>query len=68
MFLMHTATMHHLNYSGQESEKQFAVYDSETPVTLIYGQCHQTWYKLLDPKQGFNHAKTSLNPFRTKKF
>ena len=39
-----------LNYCGQESKKQFAVYDSDTPVTLKHGQCHQTWYKLVDLK------------------
>ena len=49
--------MHCLNYNGQESKKQFAVYDSDTPVTLKYGQSHQTWYKLVDPKKGYNHAK-----------
>ena len=30
--------MHHLNYSGQESKEQFAVYDFDTPVTLKQGQ------------------------------
>ena len=29
--------MHHLNYSGQESKKQFAVHDSDTPATLKQG-------------------------------
>ena len=37
--------------------KQFAVYDSDTPVTLKQGQGHQTWYEFLDPKQGHNKAK-----------
>ena len=32
--LFNVSTMHHLNYSGQESKKRFAVYDSDTPVTL----------------------------------
>ena len=38
-------------------KKQFAVYDSDTPVTLKQGQGHQTWYEFLDPKQGHNKAK-----------
>ena len=46
-----------LNYSGQESRKQFAVYDSDTPVTLKQGQGHQTWYDLVDLKQSHNNAK-----------
>ena len=32
--LMCIATLHHLHYSGQESKKQFAIYDSDIPVTL----------------------------------
>ena len=40
------------NYRGQESKEQFAVYDSNTPVTLKQGQGHQTWYEWLDPEQG----------------
>ena len=32
-------------------------YDSDTNVTLKQGQGHQTWYELVDPKQGTNHAK-----------
>ena len=57
--LMCVATMHRLNYSGQESKNQtlktkqnnnnkIAVYDSDVPVTLTG---RQTWHKLLDPKQ-----------------
>ena len=38
-------------------KKQFAVYDSHTPVTLKQGQGHQTWCALVDPKQGYNNAK-----------
>ena len=34
MFLMYVATMQHLNYSGQEYKKIYAVYDSDIPVTL----------------------------------
>ena len=37
-------------------KKQFAVYNSDTPVTLKQGQGHQT-YEMVDPKQGYNHAK-----------
>ena len=43
-------------------KKQFAVYDSDTPVTLKQGQGHQTWYELVDPKQGYNHAKFERPP------
>ena len=38
-------------------KKQSAVYDSDTPVTLKQGQGHQTWYELVDPKQGCNNGK-----------
>ena len=34
IFLMHVAPTHHLHYTGQESKKQFAVCDSDIPVTL----------------------------------
>ena len=34
MFSMNVAAMHCSNYSGQESKHQFAVYDSDIPVTL----------------------------------
>ena len=34
IFSMCVATMHHLNYSGQKSRKQLAVYDADIPVTL----------------------------------
>ena len=54
---MYAATPQLLNYSGQESKKQLAVYDSDTLVTLKWGQGYQTWYKLVDPKQSYNHAK-----------
>ena len=47
----------HLNSSGQESQKQFAVYDSDTPVTWKQGQGQQTWYELVDSKQGYNNAR-----------
>ena len=38
-------------------QKQFAVYDPHTPVTLKQGQGHQTCYEMADPKQGKNDAK-----------
>ena len=40
------------NYSEHKSKEQIAVHDSDTPVTLKQGQGHQTWYELVDPKQG----------------
>ena len=43
-------------------KKQFAAYDSDTPVTLKQGQALQTWYKLVDPKQGYNHTKFERLP------
>ena len=30
--------------------------DSDIPVTLKLDQEHQTWYELVDPKQGYNNA------------
>ena len=50
--LTYVGTIQHLNCGGQESQKQFAVYESHIPVTLK-GQGHQTWY---DPNQGKNNA------------
>ena len=38
---MYVRTLQCLNYGGQECEKQFAVYDSDTPMTLKQGQGHQ---------------------------
>ena len=35
------------NCSGQESKKRFAVYESDTAVTLKQGQDYQTWYELV---------------------
>ena len=45
---MNVAIMHCLDYTGQESKKQFAVYDSDIAAALKYG--NQTWYELVDPK------------------
>ena len=57
IFLIHQITIQYLNYRGQESKEQFVAYDSPTPVTLKQGQGHQTWYKLVETKQGYNNAK-----------
>ena len=35
----------------------FAVYISDTHVTLKQGQDHQTYNDNVNPKQGYNHAK-----------
>ena len=35
--------------------KQFAVYISDTPVTLRQSQGHQTYNDSVDAKQGYNH-------------
>ena len=53
IFLMFIRTIQHLNYSGQESEKQFAVCDSDTSVNLKQNQDHQTWHEFVEPKQSF---------------
>ena len=42
---------------GKKSKKRFAVYDSDTSVTLQQGEGDQTCYELADPKQGYNNAK-----------
>ena len=38
-------------------KKQFAVYDSETSVTLKQGQGDQIRYELVNPKHGYDDAK-----------
>ena len=35
---------------------RFAVQDFDTPQSLKQGHGHQTWYELVDPKQGYNHT------------
>ena len=47
--LTYVVTLRCLNYTGQESKQQSAVYDSDTPVTLKNGQAHQTWCESVDP-------------------
>ena len=57
---------HHtsLNYTGQELKQQqqqqntrFAVYAFYRLVTLKQGQRNQTWYRSIDPKQGYHHVR-----------
>ena len=33
------------------------MYDSDTPVTLKEGEDHQTWYDVVNPKQGYNNTR-----------
>ena len=55
IFLIYVRTKHRLNYGRQESERQLAVYDSDTPVPLKQGKGHQTWwYESVDPNKGYN--------------
>ena len=56
-FSTYLRTIQCLNYGGQEPKTQFAVYDSDTPVTLKQGKGHQTWYKIVNPKQVHNNTK-----------
>ena len=55
--LFNVRTIHCSNYGGKQSKKIFAFYDSDKLVTFKQDQGHQTWYELVDPKQGYNHAK-----------
>ena len=57
VFSVYVTTTQRLNHSGQESKQKFAVHNSDTPVTLKQGQCHQSWYGLTDSKQGYTHAQ-----------
>ena len=34
-------------------------------MTLKYGRGNQTWYELVDPKQGYNYAKFEKPPFNS---
>ena len=54
-----------LKYSGQELElfMQFAVYVSNTNVTLKQGQGHQTYNDNVDLKQGYKHVKFKRSHF-----
>ena len=62
---MYVRTIQRLNYGGQESKEQCAVYDSDTPVTLKQSQGHQTWFELVDPEQGYDNAKFKKKPHLT---
>ena len=44
------------NLKEKKKEKKIAVYVFDT---------HQTWYKLVDPKQGYNHEKFERPPLNT---
>ena len=46
----------------RKKKKLFAVYESDTPVTLKSGQGHQSWYELVDPKLNYNHAEFEQCP------
>ena len=55
IFLLYVATIQHLNYSKQESKQhskkaQFALFISDTPVTLKQSQGHQTYNENQDLK------------------
>ena len=41
----------------------FADYGSDTFVTLKQGQSDQTWYKLADPQNSYNHTKFERSHF-----
>ena len=51
------ATIQLLNYREQESKSQFAVYISDTSVSLKQSQGRKKYNDNVDPKQGYNHAK-----------
>ena len=53
---MYVRTIQSSIYGGHESKNQFAIYNSDTPVTLKQGQGHQAWYEL-DPMQGYKNVK-----------
>ena len=67
---MYVATIQHLIFirheSKQESyEAQFALYISDTPVTLKQSQDHQTYDENIHPEQGYNHAKFKRSRFNS---
>ena len=65
--LMSVATILLINYTGKESREkiQFAVYISDTPVTLKEGEGDQTWYESVDHKQDYNHAQFERPPLNS---
>ena len=54
IFMMSVATIP--PYSGQESKNNL-LFMILTYLWPWKGQGHKIWYELLDPKQGYNHAK-----------
>ena len=44
---------------------QFAVYISDTPVTLRQSQGHKTYNENVDPEQGYNYAKFERSRFNS---
>ena len=71
IFLIHVATVQHLNYdtsnsreeSKQEVKKHNLHFVFLTPVALKQSQDHQTYNENLDPEQGYNHAKFERSRF-----
>ena len=56
----------HTTFKLQRTRKQttqFAVYISDTPVTLKESQGHQTYNENVHPKQGYNNAKFERSCF-----
>ena len=57
-FLMYVATIQHLKVQRTRIKNtQFAVYISDTSVTLKQSQGNQTLNDNVDPKQAYNHAQ-----------
>ena len=54
---MYVRTIQHFNYVDNNLKKQFAVNDSDAPVTLKGGQGPQTWHELVDSREDYNNAK-----------
>ena len=48
-----------------KKNKLFAAYDSDTSVALKQVQRHETWYELIDLKQGDNHVKFERPPLNS---
>ena len=43
----------------------YAVYVSDTPVTLKQSQSHQSWNESVNPNQSYNHAKFKRPPLNS---
>ena len=67
IFLMYVATIQNLSTVDRNMNKnlksQFAVYISDTPVTLKQRQGHQIYNENFVTKQGYNHAKFERSRF-----